>query len=702
MTITAAIDMGLNSIFQDDEAVIQSHPLLPGAVSPNFGQAEEWDLNGVIRRNANLHETEWKLRFNSALSVPGWNLTAREVAMIMANPRHEAVIDANVHLQPTPFDVTTIVQTLSSLRLLAAWAQQDALPAQLGAWRETDFKRYIADLRERGLQPGTIMSRIVGIKRLHEFGPALCLGGPRADPWKGVSARKAAKYIATGELSTPAIPPEIWFPLVRAAWIYVHTFAPDVLRASARISELRQQVRSFEWGGKDTHLKAWLADPANRIPVCHEHAAARPPVEGQRPDVNWSLLSLLAGFDPDGGTFNAHERPGAMRRARVFAALEAGHPTTPGVIDDLAQVTRPDGTVGPWHPGLDVRAVARLLPIVRNAAFCLVAALSMMRDSEIHEIRRGALVEHYSAPAIASTLEKGHAGRPTKHWWVTEPAAEAVIVAEAVSIHEERVFAPLRQGAAQTVDSAAMIDCFIAVVNEDRTFTGLAQIPAGRVRPHMFRKTMAMLTDQFPGSEIALGIQLKHVATRALANRSTLSYAAADVAWADELQSALDAGRFRRFKDLFSLHKAGRPIGYGPGAERVKEAFDEIAATVQARGGDSRIEDDLLRKARITIRFGMLNNCLFDASNPAGAVCLENAIVPPGHSGPLEERCRPDKCRNSMIGIEHVAIHDSHRRRQLVLLETPRLPETRKKVFRREIERVDAILAFVHEEHAAS
>lgn len=35
---------------------------------------------------------------------------------------------------------------------------------------------------------------------------------------------------------------------------------------------------------------------------------------------------------------------------------------------------------------------------------------------------------------------------------------------------------------------------------------------------------MAMLTDHFPGSEIALGIQLKHVARRALANRSTLGY----------------------------------------------------------------------------------------------------------------------------------------------------------------------------------
>jgi hypothetical protein len=211
---------------------------------------------------------------------------------------------------------------------------------------------------------------------------------------------------------------------------------------------------------------------------------------------------------------------------------------------------------------------------------------------------------------------------------------------------------------------------------------------------------MAMLTDQFPGSEIALGLQLKHVARRALANRSTLGYAAPDTQWAELLDTAVDAARFRRLKDLFGLHKEGKLIGYGPGADRVKEVFDEITATVKARGGDARIEEDLLRQARITIRFGALNNCLFDEANPAGAVCLENTVVPAGYTGPLHERCRPDRCRNSMIGIEHVAIHECHRRTQLKLLEIPRLPSPRKAFIRREIERVDAVLAQIRTEES--
>ncbi len=49
----------------------------------------------------------------------------------------------------------------------------------------------------------------------------------------------------------------------------------------------------------------------------------------------------------------------------------------------------------------------------------------------------------------------------------------------------------------------------------------------------------------------------------------------------------------------------------------------------------------MLRKTRISLRLGKLNHCTFDESNLAGAACLEAAIPPPGHAGPLIDRCRP-------------------------------------------------------------
>ncbi len=203
---------------------------------------------------------------------------------------------------------------------------------------------------------------------------------------------------------------------------------------------------------------------------------------------------------------------------------------------------------------------------------------------------------------------------------------------------------------------------------------------------------MAMLTDQFPGSEIALGIQLKHIASRALANHSTQGYANADSSWAAHLESAVEAARFRRIEDLYQSHKAGKPIGYGPGAERMAQTFTDIHHRAQARGGDVTVERALLRKARISIRFGVLNHCMMDENNPGGAACLENAVVPEGHTGPLHDRCRPDRCPNSVIGPEHVPIWASERRTLLNIIDTPGLSICRKQVLQRELSAVEAVL----------
>ena len=245
---------------------------------------------------------------------------------------------------------------------------------------------------------------------------------------------------------------------------------------------------------------------------------------------------------------------------------------------------------------------------------------------------------------------------------------------------------------ADVARSHQMLDAFIAHVNATSASTGLQAIPTGKTRPHMFRRTMAMLTDQFPGSEIALGIQLKHIASRALANRSTQGYANADNSWAEHLESAIEAARFRRVEDLYQAHKAGEPVGYGPGAERMTKAFDSLQQTVQARGGDATVERTLLRKARLSIRFGVLNHCVMDENNPVGAACLENAVVPEGHKGPLQDRCRPDRCANSVIAPEHLPIWTSERRTLLTLIATPGLPTCRKEALQRELGDVEAIL----------
>jgi hypothetical protein len=86
--------------------------------------------------------------------------------------------------------------------------------------------------------------------------------------------------------------------------------------------------------------------------------------------------------------------------------------------------------------------------MLRNACYTLVVGLSMMRDSEVHEIAPGSVVEYYGTPAIKSAKGKHDPNLPIKHWWITAPVAEAIVVAEQLSQQHDRLFPPLlRQSA---------------------------------------------------------------------------------------------------------------------------------------------------------------------------------------------------------------------------------------------------------------
>ncbi len=146
-------------------------------------------------------------------------------------------------------------------------------------------------------------------------------------------------------------------------------------------------------------------------------------------------------------------------------------------------------------------------------------------------------------------------------------------------------------------------------------------------------------------------------------------------------------------KDLYRQHTAGEEIGFGGGADRVKASFDKIADTVKARNGDERTADTLLRTAQLHVRFGVLNHCTADHTNPVGAVCLERAVIPDGHVGPLHERCRPGRCGNSFIAPSHLPIYDSHQRKQLELIANPRTPNVRRELAERELETTQQVIA---------
>ena len=146
---------------------------------------------GSIRRPANLPAAAWTVVFSDELAEPSWNLLAREVSMIMFNPRHPAVTAAGVSLKPAPANPATVIGKLSHLRRMASWAHANGLPPLLADWQEDDLRRLVEGLREQ-LSNNSIRNYIATLKCLHQCRPALTSRGLRSDPWTRKSARAAA------------------------------------------------------------------------------------------------------------------------------------------------------------------------------------------------------------------------------------------------------------------------------------------------------------------------------------------------------------------------------------------------------------------------------------------------------------------------------------------------------------------------------
>jgi hypothetical protein len=696
----------VSALFKEDEAVLESHALLPGIAPPQFGQRDQWEFH-AHPRPANVLRGDWKAVFDSA--DPVWNLRIRELLMIMLNPEHPAVIARSPHRATRkPCKVIYAIQIGRTVRQLSDWARQQALPSDLRFWDADIARAYIEQCRAR-LRPKSLTMQVLMVRKLHQLGPHLTGGGLAEDPWPGKSAQQVAE-VAQAAVTTENVDPQMWFAVIRAAWTYVHDFAPDILAARNRLQSLQQQsaatmsVEEFE-----QRLEAFLSDPANKVPVHRggRFAGRVPIADGS---VNMRMLCLLLGVQAESGAAGLlRSAEGAGVRWLLQRALDGGRSAPGGLSGVCATVTRPDGTSGPWHPGMGPREMGHELIALRNACYTITAGLSMMRDSEIREITRNSVVEHYGSPAVVSRKHKADENVPMEHWWIADPVAEAIAVAEEVSWHDELIFTGVRHGgllgsrgssSSGTFSSGRIVQDFIEHVNRGSQYSGLS-IPLGRSTPQQFRKTMAMLTARQPGGEIAVHHQLKHVAVRAMANRVTEGYWASDGAWAKLLDTALEDVRIERLSDLYADHIAGRPIGFGPAAEKLGKAFDAVReqaerlrSTGKARHGDKRVEFDLLRAARISIRFGTLNHCTLDERNPVGAKCLEAGLkLPDGHTGPVQNLCQPGRCANSLIRSEHLPVYQAERGRLLTLLENPRLSPPQRGALQQQLDEVTEVIA---------
>ncbi|MFH8737597.1 hypothetical protein [Streptomyces sp. NPDC017964] len=264
----------------------------------------------------------------------------------MLNPTHRVLRNAGIFLRKHKWSLSTAAQVCQQFGHLSRWADSERMPTDLQLWSVEEWQAFI-DHRRSVAEPRTVENAVQAIRKLILFSGVVTGVGHLPDPWPGRSDRDVAESAQDGELSTESIAPEVWWPLLRAAWAYIDRFAPDILAErdrqqhgpseDAEILGQRPPRKARRTSGEiDQQLTEWLADPQNVVPVSDGVAANNPagaPV--------WSVLSRIVTAGGTSDIFMLSIGPrGTERRNLVLKTTQ--DPTRTRAVNPLRGV---DGDV---------------------------------------------------------------------------------------------------------------------------------------------------------------------------------------------------------------------------------------------------------------------------------------------------------------------------------------------------------------------
>lgn len=641
-------------VFADDDVVIPEGRRINSGAVPLFGDMPIWDLTamGVLPSRS---ASSARLRFDRM--PQDWVLIAKTLAMALLNPGHRELLGAGLFSMNHAFKVGTIKEQHYEMARLARWSEKVGLTSVLSSWTADDCQSYLLEVETTR----SIAARKNAQSLLRRLYTCRGILGERG---LLIEVPPAGGKAGSGEILTRPIPPEVFWPLIRACWTYIDVYAPDIIRARDDIqdmifasSQLKSDGHGKTLGRRESRLRIdralddWLASPSGFVPLhILTYGNAR------RGEVNWGRFSLL--FSPFGGGKHVFEGPyGKGRRTLVEDAVRNGFPTRDGFSSvELTVVDRADGTRGPWCSGFDDLRLHRELVQLRNACYIFVSIMSMMRDSEVRGITSGAIVTHYGAPAIESRVHKHQPdGGTSRRWWVSDPVVKAIKVAEAIALDENKIFGSAMRGESTGFKPFTQIPSFVSWVNSYADDRGLQRIPVQHISPHMFRRTMSIIAANEPDGEIGLGITLKHNAVRALSNATTSGYGAVTPAWAREFDHENKNVNAGELVSYWSRNSDGQRVAFGNGEKGFADGLNRVSATLESAGkiGDERMLRNLLRDEFASIRLGTINHCLGD---PLKARCLEGQSEIVRAGGPIPSMCQPAACHNSIITVEQLSI----------------------------------------------
>lgn len=708
------------------------HSALP---RPRFGD-EVWEISGT---DPTGDRPSWLIDFSEMR--PQWSLLAREVLYIRANQRRfrDRVVWLPLETGDR-FKAGTIMQWRYTLMILGELADELGIGLPDG-WGERETEALRDVVRERF--PNTRFGAMVNT--LYRMRSALTLGGPRFDPTKDLGIAEWSGDTSTSRvLATKAMDPETFRAVVCDALTYVEQCATDILKAVA-------------W------LKAWKAVPSpNSLPKDHPVRLVHTDVTGGRSlrlheaieriggiptstvrkrtgsaaDVGepcGSTLLLVARLFHNTGSHTTNATPWIARR------VEAGAGTVPGGLPvAISEVTRADGTTGPWRPPFCAQSIGVEAQTLQDACKIVIMAFTAMRDSELSGIpRTGWRTTWHGADAITTPLIKNARGEPMK-WWATPAVIRACEILESLADpSSEYLFRQLpmlshravvlrgdaysRQDGTTRANSSGRsggaanwraVQDFVQRINTDGLLLGFLPIPAGwsgsrgakdealpKIHPRAFRFTLASISNFVALGDVAFQKQAKHALLAV-----THSYAAngGTDSWRDLLTAVTDrqaTDRLTKAADLYQKEWAGEQSLAGHAGRdltrTIRDLLDRLPVQdYNADADESQVEQfatqvrevpelaAAIRSTAVMLYPGTLNHCLRYVPQME---CTDKAE-------PMQGLCRPETCGNVLLEPEQQQIFRYRLNEVDQWLGMPRIPAVQKEILGRRRRHLEAQL----------
>lgn len=621
-----------------DTAVLAHRPLCTGSdpAAVRFGD-DLWPLNAA-------HPDAHAATFNILWSWFPDTLVLPFKAFALAALTHPWAQDPAVFLtrvadQPS---VTSIVNWMKDLRLLAAWMQARQIPS-LAAITAADLDGYRDHVLSLDRSTGRKAAMLTAVRTLWAYRihlPASCQIS--CDPFGGASgaAITGSRYSRT-ENKTPRIAPATMDALLGWALRITEEFGPDIAAACREARQLADLTHPCQAGLEGMNHPQRISEFIRRARLS---GASLPGHPGSGPPaVNYARLGKMLGA-PRGGW--------PPRLKKIIE--ESGLPIARG--SHLAAITAPPGRQ-PWR---STPITAAELPDLRRmlsaAAFIIICYLSGMRPGEVLNLRRGCTGTDQATGEllVLGRSGKGHDRRPAdgdtgpgRPWVVVQPVHTAITILESVT-SGPLLFPPsqsrpgLRRGEQDRARTTRLInsDIELLITWVNSAFTGPAGTtpipadPAARIYSTRFRRTLAYFIVRRPRGLIAAALQYGHVHSKV-----TLGYAGtADVSWLDDLAiERLEMVLDQASDD--SAHLQGDEHVSGPSAAEYKRRVAQAATFAGRTVTTARGAERLLAQTGPAVHHGTAMTCVWRPETAACSQARHGQGLPAG-DGPDETACR--------------------------------------------------------------